>query len=121
MNIESRFLLVTLFATALLVLPASAAPGDTDGDGVPDANDNCTLVANADQFDADNDGYGNACDGDLDGSGRVTTADHTILRNALNTTNAAADLNHDGSVNAADLAMLESMLNRPPGPSGLRP
>ena len=74
-----------------------------------------------DQFDADSDGYGNACDGDLDGSGRVTTADHTILRNALNTTNAAADLNHDGSVTAADLAMLESMLNHPPGPSGLHP
>ena len=89
---------MTLLAATLLALPASAAPGDADGDGVPDASDNCTLVANADQFDADNDGYGNACDGDLDGSGRVTTADHRSCEMRLNTNNAAADLNHDGSV-----------------------
>lgn len=35
---------------------------DTDGDGVPDASDNCPNVANADQADADNDGYGDVCD-----------------------------------------------------------
>ena len=121
MNIVSRFPLVTFLAAALLALPAAAAPGDADGDGVPDASDNCTLVANPDQFDADGDGYGNACDADLDNSGRVTTADYTILRNALNTNNPAADLNHDGSVTSADVAMLEGMLNHPPGPSALHP
>jgi hypothetical protein len=36
--------------------------GDADGDGVPDAEDNCPLVANADQADADGDGSGDACD-----------------------------------------------------------
>jgi thrombospondin type 3 repeat protein/Big-like domain-containing protein len=35
---------------------------DTDGDGVPDASDNCPSAANADQADADGDGTGNACD-----------------------------------------------------------
>jgi hypothetical protein len=35
---------------------------DTDGDGVPDDEDNCPSVSNADQADADSDGLGNACD-----------------------------------------------------------
>ncbi len=37
-------------------------PVDTDGDGVPDAQDNCLAVANADQTDTDGDGLGDACD-----------------------------------------------------------
>ncbi len=37
-------------------------PSDTDGDGVPDATDNCDAVANTDQADADGDGQGDACD-----------------------------------------------------------
>ncbi|MGY1835341.1 PxKF domain-containing protein [Blastococcus sp. SYSU DS0510] len=41
--------------------PPPPAP-DADGDGIPDASDNCTTVANADQADADGDGLGNACD-----------------------------------------------------------
>ena len=36
--------------------------GDTDGDGVPDASDNCPSTANADQADCDADSIGNACD-----------------------------------------------------------
>jgi RHS repeat-associated protein len=35
---------------------------DGDGDGVPDAADNCPAVANSDQADADGDGLGDACD-----------------------------------------------------------
>ena len=35
---------------------------DQDGDGVPDAADNCRDTANADQADADGDGTGDACD-----------------------------------------------------------
>ena len=37
---------------------------DDDGDGTPDAADNCPLVANASQADYDGDGLGDACDPD---------------------------------------------------------
>jgi spore coat protein A len=44
---------------------------DADADGVPDADDNCPAVANADQADADLDEIGNVCDPctDTDGDG----------------------------------------------------
>lgn len=39
-------------------------PMDSDGDGVADDLDNCPDIANADQTDGDDDGLGDACDGD---------------------------------------------------------
>ena len=38
------------------------APGDGDGDGVPDADDNCPEHINVDQQDTDGDGLGDVCD-----------------------------------------------------------
>jgi|GEM_PF-6945479 len=35
---------------------------DSDGDGIPDAIDNCPGAYNPDQQDSDDDGYGDACD-----------------------------------------------------------
>lgn len=42
-------------------LPAVVEP-DADGDGVPDARDNCPAVPNANQADGDGDGVGDACE-----------------------------------------------------------
>jgi hypothetical protein len=46
---------------------------DTDGDGVPDVNDNCDDHANADQSNIDGDGRGDACDPDMDGDGHANS------------------------------------------------
>jgi acetyltransferase-like isoleucine patch superfamily enzyme len=40
---------------------SSVSDVDTDNDGVPDQFDNCPTVSNADQTDANGDGYGDAC------------------------------------------------------------
>ncbi|HYF26288.1 MAG TPA: PxKF domain-containing protein [Baekduia sp.] len=45
-----------------LTTQAPPPPADNDGDGVPDATDNCPTTANADQADSDTDGTGDACD-----------------------------------------------------------
>lgn len=38
------------------------SPGDVDGDGIADEDDNCPRVANPDQVDSDGDGVGDACE-----------------------------------------------------------
>ena len=49
---------------------------DTDGDGVPDDQDNCPDTPNADQADLDGDGAGDACDVDDDNDGVPDSADN---------------------------------------------
>ena len=100
---------------------------DADTDGAPNVTDNCTLVSNPTQLDADADGYGNICDGDINNSGTVTTADFGLLRSVLglaaglNATAAAADMNGSGTVTTADFGLLRARLGTSPGPSGLHP
>lgn len=100
---------------------AVAGAVDTDGDGIPDASDNCTLVANADQRDTNGDGFGNICDPDLNDNGFVNAADQAILRSRLGTADPDADLDGNGVVNAADIGILRPYLGQPPGPSGVAP
>jgi hypothetical protein len=49
-------------ATTVTVHVVAPTVTDADGDGVPDASDNCPSVANPGQADADSDGIGDACD-----------------------------------------------------------
>ncbi len=76
---------------------ASGSP-DGDGDGFPDASDNCPAVANADQANADGDGQGDACDADDDGDARPDAAD-----NCPTAANAGQeDADADGQGDACD-------------------
>ena len=94
---------------------------DTDGDGVPDGFDNCTLVANPKQRDTDHDGYGNRCDADFDNNGIVNFADLAYIKAHFGTSDPNADLDGNGIVNFADLAITKSLFGKPPGPSGIVP
>ena len=75
---------------------------DDDGDGVPNDIDNCPQTSNVDQADCDEDGAGNACDGDRgpddDADGLAWCDD-----NCPETSNAdQADGDSDGVGNACD-------------------
>ncbi len=97
---------------------------DTDGDGVVDALDNCRTIANANQVDSNNDGFGNRCDADLSNNNSVNAQDTGLYRQQLGQpsvapTYNAADLNTNGSVNAQDTGIFRQLLGSPPGPSGI--
>ncbi len=83
-------------------ITCSAAPADSDSDGVADDVDNCPAAPNADQADADGDGVGDACDstpnGDSDGDGIDDLSD-----NCPATANPdQADADGDGVGDACD-------------------
>ncbi len=61
---------------------AASDDADHDGDGVADGQDNCVLVANPVQGDADGDGLGNACDDDASGVDVVGRLDGSRLSGA---------------------------------------
>ena len=69
---------------------------DSDGDGVSDVGDNCTLVANADQRDTDGDGFGNPCDPDLTNDCRVNFNDLALFKTAIFGSDPNADFDGDG-------------------------
>ncbi len=96
-------------------------PTDSDGDGVPDASDNCTLVVNPDQTDSNGDGFGNACDADLNNDNVINVVDLGLLRTVFFTNDADADFNGDGVVNVIDLGVMRQSFFGAPGPSGVAP
>ena len=52
---------------------------DNDGDGIPNNQDNCPNNANADQKDTDGDGFGDACDADIDNDGMPNSCEQTYF------------------------------------------
>ncbi|MFK8031586.1 MAG: proprotein convertase P-domain-containing protein [Gammaproteobacteria bacterium] len=100
-------------------LEATAPTSDTDGDGVPDDEDNCTLVPNADQRDTNGDGFGNICDPDFDNNGVVNFLDVNAWRPLFGTAcgDVDEDINGDGLCNFADYAIVTSFFLQPPGPA----
>jgi hypothetical protein len=104
---------------------------DADADGVVDAQDDCTLVADGpfagatDQRDSDADGFGDACDCDFDQSGTCDAADWTVFMEDLQTgldRGVGTDMNGDGTVDAEDEALFSAVFATGlPGPSGLVP
>lgn len=72
-------------ASITILCEPNADPGcdpgnpDYDGDGIVDGEDNCPLVFNPDQTDADGDGAGDACDSDDDNDGVGDVQDNCPL------------------------------------------
>lgn len=94
---------------------------DSDDDGVADEADNCRTMANADQADADGDGYGQACDVDVTNNRIADDTDLSLLRQAFFSTSEVYDFDGSGRVDFGDLARLRSRFLQPPGPSSLAP
>ncbi|MEL7447595.1 MAG: dockerin type I domain-containing protein [Pseudomonadota bacterium] len=98
-----------------VVRDGDVALADSDADGVPDGDDNCLTIANADQRDTDGDGHGNACDPDLNNDDAVNFLDLALLKAVFFTDDQDADLNGDGVVNFADLAIMKALFFQSPG------
>ncbi len=92
---------------------------DTDGDGVSNWQDNCTLIANTNQIDDDGDGYGDFCDPDFDNNLSVSFADLAALKAGFGSNDPVLDMDDSGSVSFGDLARLKQFFFGQPGPSGI--
>ncbi len=119
-----------LLALGLSFQAQAGTVADADSDGVPDAFDNCVNAANGpddntangsctSQFDFDGDGYGNACDGDLDNDGVYQVSDvNSLVANFLGNV-PSLDIDCDGVIQVSDINIVVGGFLSAPGPSGL--
>lgn len=89
---------------------------DQDGDNTLDGNDNCTQVANGDQNDTDDDGYGNACDADFNNDCIVNFLDVSAFAGEFLGSNPLFDVNGDGMINFLDFVVVSEQFLSAPGP-----
>jgi len=86
---------------------------DTDGDAIPDGDDNCRLTCNPGQQDTDGDGFGNICDCDLDNDGQVGPSDFGLFKAAWYKTlgdsawNPDADFDSNLAVGPSDFGIFK--------------
>ena len=118
------WLIVSIITSSNVTLAATPSPQDSDGDGVPNNQDNCINIANPNQPDSNQDGHGNHCDGDINNDGKTDIFDLALFKSAYRNKpgdaafNPDADFNGDGEIGIIDLAIFKSLFGKPPGPSG---
>jgi beta-lactamase superfamily II metal-dependent hydrolase len=103
--------------------PTATPIDDQDGDGVPDASDNCPLVANPYQTNSDGDTEGDACDADDDNDGFADTPEAYLGTDTLdacpdNSSDAAwpLDINNDGQISVVgDVLNYRDRIGATPG------
>jgi hypothetical protein len=109
---RTPFFIRRVVSVLLGLVPWATAFGivnDSDLDGIVDSDDNCIEIANADQRDSNEDGVGNACDGDFDGSCLVSFEDLGIMKAAFFLGGCTGDPDRDSS-NPACLTRTEQDL-----------
>lgn len=102
---------------------------DIDGDLTCDLSDNCVVIPGS-QFDADEDGYGNRCDGDFDNTGLITVGDFNTFKSCFNNIQSApgpdpncteSDMHSTGIFTLGDFNLFKTTFSRKPtaisGPS----
>jgi hypothetical protein len=97
---------------------------DSDGDGIPDDEDNCPRYGTAVLTDTDLDGRGDECEcGDQNGDGRNTVADIVAINQAIFNPSQATPLcdgNNDDLCTVADIVAANNEIFSPTSTSTCR-